>query len=45
MVGVLSECARAKETKEALEGDYMDWRITWIDACIYFLIHVILQSM
>jgi hypothetical protein len=30
-----------EEEKEAFEGDYMDYRITWIEAYISFLIHVI----
>jgi hypothetical protein len=30
-----------EEAKEALEGDYMDYLITWIEADISFLNHVI----
>jgi hypothetical protein len=41
-----AERRREEETEEALERDYMDYRITWIEAYMSsFLIHVILQSM
>jgi hypothetical protein len=37
---------RKEETEEtSSDGDYMDSRITWIEAYITFLIHVILESL
>jgi hypothetical protein len=32
---------REREKEEALEGDYMDYEITWIKAHMILLIHVI----
>jgi len=43
-----AEAQRLKEEEEeteAFEGDYMDYRITWIKKLIHASIHAILQSM